>query len=98
MKYKKTEKEKQIEIYLALFTMMIAIVNIILIFMHASLLFRNPFSMGLSVMVFYYGWRVVTENEYFERMQTLLLLHHLDKEAEKKAKEIVENVEQECQS
>lgn len=88
----KTTKQESTDLYIALFMMLMAIVNIVLIIVKANQLFLRPFSIGLSVFIFYFAWKQVAELETYKKLKMLFFLHHLEKEAQKEAKKVIENV------
>ena len=91
----KDKKNESIDFYIALFIMLMSITNIVLIITKASQLFLRPFSIGLSVFLFYLAWVKISELDTYKKMKMLFFLHHLEKEAEKEAKELIENVKNE---
>lgn len=90
-----TTKQENINFCIALFMMLIAIINIILWITNASKLFLKPFSVGLSVIIFYFAWKEISELEIYKKMKMLFFLHHLEIEAQKEAKKVIEDVKQE---
>ena len=88
-------KEKNIESYIAWFAMFLAIANIFVVLLKAPEIFWRPFSLGLSVFIFYFGWEKFKETETYQKIKMLFFLHHLEKMAFDKAKEVIENAEQE---
>lgn len=76
---------------MAFFAMFIAIVNIIIILLSPSTVFIKPFSIALSVLIFYFGWKSISEFEMIQRIKMLFFIYHLEKEARKKAQEVIEN-------
>jgi len=94
----KQTKQESIDLYIALFMMLMAVTNIVLIITRAPEYFLRPFSIGISVFVFYFGWKQISELETYKKMKMLFFLHHLEKEAEKEAKEVIKNAMQESEN
>jgi hypothetical protein len=90
----KMNKQEKIELYFAFFSLIVAITNVFIILLNAPLIFLEPFSIGLSLIIFYYGYFKIVESEIFNKIKTLFLIHHLESEAKKEAKNIIENAKQ----
>ena len=85
-------KEESINFYIALFMLFMAVTNIVLVIIKAPEYFLRPFSIGISVFVFYLAWKQISELETYKKLKMLFYLHHLEKEAQKEAERLVKNV------
>lgn len=90
-------KNESVEMYVALFIMLMAVVNIILVITGSPKVFLKPFSIGISVFLFYLAWEKITELETYQKMKMLFFIHHLEREAVKEAKKVIKNVNEECE-
>jgi len=84
-------KIEKTEIEFALIAALIAIVNIVLVLVGASSLFIKPFSICLSLIIFYFAWSKITEYDIFDKIKLLLQIYNLNREAKNEAKKIIEN-------
>lgn len=89
------KKQESIDFYVALVGIMAAFTNIVLMIIKSDPLFSRPFSIGVSVFLFYYAWTKITELETYKKMKMLLFVYHLEKEAIKEAKKVIEDVKKE---
>ena len=85
--------DEKVDFTISLFAMGISVANIILYLINAPMTFLKPFSISLSVLIFYFGWRIISELEITKRIKLLFFLYHLEKEAVKEAKKVIENAE-----
>ena len=83
--------DEKTDFWLALFAMGLSVVNVVLNLIDAPETFLKPFSISLSVLIFYFAWQVVSELELTKRIKLLFYIYHLEKEAFKKAKRVIEN-------
>lgn len=88
----KTIGDETIETYMAFFAMFIAVVNIVIVLLNSPQVFLKPFSISLSILIFYFGWKIISELEVYQRIKTLVFLHHLEREAVKEARRVIKNV------
>lgn len=82
-------KIEKIEMYFAFFCLMLAVTNIIFVLLNAKAIFLKPFSIALSLIIFYYAYMKIIESEIFNRISMLFFMNQLEKQAAKKAKEIL---------
>ena len=83
--------DEKTDFWLALFAMGLSVVNVVLNLIDVPETFLKPFSIALSVLIFYLGWQVISELELTKRIKLLFFIYHLEKEAFRKAKKVIEN-------
>ena len=93
-----TNKKENIDMYVITFIMCMAVVNVVLVLTNASQFFLRPFSIGISVFLFYLAYKRMTELETFKKMKMLFYIHHLENEAQKEARKVIANAKQESKN
>ena len=83
------------EIYFAFFAVGVAMANIVMQIVSGPELFLRPFSIGLSVMIFYFAYRELRNWDVIKVIKKILFTHHLEQEAFKEAKKYIQNLKQE---
>jgi hypothetical protein len=88
-------EKKNIDSLIALFTMILAVVGIVLSFTARLTIIEKSISIASATWMFYLGWKTLIESEVIQKIYMLMFLKQLERQAEKEAKEIIENVKQE---